>query len=381
MISLMVNKKMHVGPLRRELRPGQLIEFEETTDVIRIDGAVLDAKTVISAGEAVRTLVRMAENKPDDPCVTIVGEQNNRPVKTEGKPGKAAPAVQVPSGAPVTETCCVLPILGCLSQAEQYLEKVLKVKEALWACKDNRQQDFMDAFSDLIPNLNVPELESRACEDVVPINRWLAERGFDIQLSSPKQSGSFAVASILDLMLRWLQNGTKTSITAPNGKQYPAARLRHGVVVSEDSRFHKWPVARINTKGGDRVCMTIIDRNPADLFLAVNDVSKVRAMSHALDGVIFPMIDLDVKPDISWLEGMKLGGYAIEQALQQTKFRMDDTGARVQSAAGMALTKGIGPRPMVIDRPFLLWIERDRLAVPMFAAVLAEDCWKAPKTL
>jgi len=121
----------------------------------------------------------------------------------------------------------------------------------------------------------------------------------------------------------------------------------------------------------------------AGLFLKVADLEKVKATAHNYEGASFPMIDLDEKPDIDWILGMHISqDYYIEQAKQQTKFRMNEKGARVQSAVGMTfLCKSAGPAPHIIDRPFLLWIKRDGLDFPLFAGLFAEDCWKEPDEL
>jgi len=119
------------------------------------------------------------------------------------------------------------------------------------------------------------------------------------------------------------------------------------------------------------------------IFLKVAELERVKATSHNYSGASFPMIDLDVKPDISWIKGLRIGvDYWVDQAIQQTKFRMNEFGARAQSAVGMTLRcKGAGPGPHVIDRPFLLWIQRDGMQFPLFAAVLCEDSWKEPAKL
>jgi hypothetical protein len=48
----------------------------------------------------------------------------------------------------------------------------------------------------------------------------------------------------------------------------------------------------------------------------------------------------------------------------------------------MTVARGISfNRPHIIDRPFLLWIKRNGLEFPLFAALLCEDVWKEPKEL
>ena len=58
---------------------------------------------------------------------------------------------------------------------------------------------------------------------------------------------------------------------------------------------------------------------------------------------------------------------------------MDLTGVKVESGVGMTMKyRGMGPRAYMIDKPFVLWIERPNVKVPIFAGILAEDCWKEP---
>jgi hypothetical protein len=133
--------------------------------------------------------------------------------------------------------------------------------------------------------------------------------------------------------------------------------------------------------------MSMVDNVPdgfAGLFLKVAELERVKATSHNFEGVQFPMVDLDVYPDISLIQGLGIGaGYHVGTALQQTRFRMNEHGARAQSASAMAISRGISRvvPPHVINRPFLLWIKRDGLDFPIFASLLCEDVWSEPKEL
>ena len=281
-----------------------------------------------------------------------------------------------------TETSCVLPILGCLQAAKDYL----KTPNA-WNTVNARQKDFLSSHEQFIDRnllLSVRELMARADKDFRVINAWLKSQGFDIQLDVVDENNSFAVASILKVLVEWLEVGKITSLLSYGQKgEFSAVKLNKGVRVFENLTLHKHPIARIETKSGDKVSMTIIDKNPVSLLSTIRMLNMVTRISRDYDGVTFPMISLDERPDISWICGMTLDGNYISQALQQTKFRMNEIGAKVESAAAMSVSKGISinPPPMVIDRPFLLWIERDGLSFPIFSAVLAEDCWKKPESL
>jgi serine protease inhibitor len=103
------------------------------------------------------------------------------------------------------------------------------------------------------------------------------------------------------------------------------------------------------------------------------------------------MIDLNETVDIGWLKEMltvdEIGdSWKISQALQQTKFKMNETGAHVKSAVAIGVMRCVSfGRPpelhLVIDKPFLLWIAREGTSLPIFAAYLDEDVWKDPKNL
>jgi hypothetical protein len=365
-----IRNGMHLGPLRRELRVDSIIEWEPSTEMLKIDGHRIDRTPGVEPGEAMRQLKVLSERDPDNPPIELL---------------ELASLLADSVSRLETSTLCVLPILGCLAAGKAHLEGNRGIPPKVSGVTDD-QREFLEMFGDLFRKLpGIKELESRSDDDEKVINAWLRERGFDIQLPPPSDPMGFAVASILDVLLNWLKEGKKTSITGMT-KEYTGAHLKDGVTISHMAAIHPHPVARIATKSGDTVCMSMVDSVPkgiAGLFLKVADLEKVKATSHSFEGVSFPMVDLDQRPDISWIEGCQVGGgFFIEKAMQQTKFRMNEKGARVQSAAAMTKSRGMSVnQPHVIDRPFLLWIKRDGIEFPLFAAVLCEDVWKEPKEL
>jgi len=241
-------------------------------------------------------------------------------------------------------------------------------------------------------------LKRKAHRDVAVINQWLKGNSFDIQLSpSPAGPTTFAVASILDVLVEWIELGHKTTICSENTREtYKAVKLDkdQGVRAYVDmSEEHPNPVVEIGTKSklGDKVCMTVLDDLPDGTFAISEKVDRLRKTRKAhtgCAGVIFPMVNYDSKVDIGWILGMRTGSkpddFYIEQALQQTKFRMNERGARAQSAVAMSFRSLsiAAPDPVIeINRPFLLWIERPSVDIPLFAGVFAEDVWKEPEGL
>ena len=97
------------------------------------------------------------------------------------------------------------------------------------------------------------------------------------------------------------------------------------------------------------------------------------------------MVDLDVKVTLEWLKGMWTLPQSgprlkVTQALRQTKVEMNQQGVRIQEAAafGIAFAAVFLPHRHVIDRPFLMWVERPGLSLPLFVGYITEEEWKKP---
>jgi hypothetical protein len=251
----------------------------------------------------------------------------------------------------------------------------------------------------------IPELESIADPDKEVVNAFLREKGFDIQLDAkdpptdPLGIYGFAVASIFDLLLKWIRPGTKDSVLC-NNKTYEAARMGKRAVNFLEGHNHPHPIARIQAENGDLVYMTVLNDSLKDLlnnqqimqntFYVLDYIKNI--MNNTLrnyddfSGLIFPTVSINDYPDISWIESLNEKDtpllYYVEQALQQTKFKMDEIGAHVKSASAMYMAgsgcclDAVKPN-YVIDKPFILWITRDGISQPIFIGHFSEDSWKA----
>ena len=299
-----------------------------------------------------------------------------------------------------TDTQVILPILGCLTAAEEFLaehEGWAKVnRQVTWTPKNEAQEQFLKRFLEAKAVVDVlgDNLKRKADRDVKVINSWLKEHGFDIQLSPSDDPRAFAVASILDVLVEWVKEGDVVSIHNDNGT-FPAVKLKaneDNVVRFIDKSIHPFPIAGVNTKSGDRVRMSVlgsIDKETFSISDKVEQLKKaaVRKNMGSCDGVIFPMVDYNRQVDISWIKRMETGtkddDYFIAQALQQTMFRMNEKGARAKSSVAMMLCrKCASPDDWIkIDKPFILWIERPGVDIPLFIGVFAEDVWKTPAEL
>lgn len=364
-----VKKAFHFSVLGRHINEGSIIELNRDNAVLRIDGRSANLSPQDRTDEAIRVVTALAGN--------------------EKKILEELPEIE--SGPrPFTQTLTMFPVLGCLKAAEEWLGQQLQ-----WNVVNDDQQEFMDLFyekgMEAIPLLG-EQLKRKSGSSVGPINAWLKENGFDIELRNNPGPGGFAVASILDVLVEWMQKGSRRKITNENGT-FDGVHLKQdqGVTILQNAAVHNHGVARIATKSGDKVYMTPVDGLP-DERLAIE--SRIRSIMVGLnhqdyryEGVTFPMVNYDRNPDISFLHGLNTPtvapGYYVTEAVQQTKFRMNEKGARVESAVAMSvrcLSANL-KSPLVIDQPFLLWIMRDGIGMPLFGGVFAEDVWEDPKNL
>ena len=364
-----VLREFHLSAMGRTLQKGDLIELNRQQAVLRVNrGQAGNGLPLAAIEEAIRVVTTLAERDSD--ILEVLAELDE-------------------PTASYTQTITAFPIVGCLKAAEEWLGQPLD-----WNAVNDDQQEFLELFfnagMDGIPALG-QELRRKADANIGPINEWLKENGFTCKLTVDPGPGGFAVASILDVLVEWLKKGSRRKITNEKGT-YDGVHLKQndGVAILQNAHVHPHPVARIATKSGDKVYMTPVDGLPEGRFALE---SKIRSIlvglehpDYRFEGVVFPMVNYDRQIDLSFLHGLNTKtvapGFFCVQAVQQTKFRMNETGARVESAAAMSMRKmSAGPSPLVIDRPFLLWITREGISMPLFGGVFAEDVWSDPETL
>jgi hypothetical protein len=281
-----------------------------------------------------------------------------------------------------TETVCMVPLVGCLNAAEAELGASRQ-----WNVVNDAQRRFLAEFFDQGRRevKDLPEIESIASRDFRVVNRFLEERGFHIQLSAYTPP-DFGVASILKVVVEWL---TKGQVTAIRSNQYPAVRLDSPGASVAVSPAAQNPITVLETKNGDKVYLSAYDNPPRDFDLVrlADNIEKRLRWERGYDGVVFPMVSYDREQDISWIVGMSTADDRgvpahIAEALQQTKFSMNEVGAKVESAAAMKIMRSAPrrmPKRLIIDKPFLLWIRRKGLSQPLFVGHFCEDVWKNPE--
>jgi hypothetical protein len=274
------------------------------------------------------------------------------------------------------------PLMACLGKAEEIAGGL----SMPWAsAKPDGQKFIKFCVPDITQCGLISEMETRASRDHTEVNAWLKSRGFNIEMPP---GGDLYLASILDLLVKWLYRG----IDSPVSGGFKGVKLdaRTAEVIYEE----RWPrhqyAVKIGTQGGDTAYMFLPHTVPKTEWEVIEMIGEVSNMlksrnsrigvSRSYEGVIFPQVQIDTQPDVSWMEDMSAGGndgkpLLVAYCKEQVKLRLDLEGASVKAAAAMVVTRGIGPTPFVIDKPFLFWIERRGVTDPLVWAYLAEDAW------
>jgi len=292
-----------------------------------------------------------------------------------------------------SQTSVCAPILKGLLAIEEHVKGL----SSPWQTTNPDQAAFLSQiypYREELKALAPDELKVWAKETAQELNAILAEHGYEIRLRPwPANEGSFGVVSILDCLAEWFIPGDVTEIMH-KGDTYPAVDLRHRTHYWDSPR-HDHQLLGIEAQHGYEVWMTLADEPLAGLDL-IEKVQQIRTSMHAVSRqgdkvhATFPMVTLCHEVNIEWLVGLSAQGndgapVIITQALQETRFRMNEFGARAQSAVGMGTMRGMTQtHNIVIDQPFYLWLVKDDQRgghtenFPIFAAYITPEDWSNP---
>jgi hypothetical protein len=284
----------------------------------------------------------------------------------------------------VSDTVVGAPIVGALVKAERFIGPARG-----WTPVNADQKTFLRVFFDTrddLARLSAAELRAWASRDVGELNAVLEQEGLVIRVPA-LGPGEFGVLSILDVLVEFVQEGERASVVC-DGTSYPAVRLQPAGIVATGHADHDDPIVVLATRSGDRVCLTVADR-PRSGFDLLARIEELRAgldrATEPLSAVVFPMVDLAQEVELDWLVGLHTDAsgdsYAVTYGAQQTKFRMDTRGARVESAAVAGVRFLSATVDLVVDRPFFCWIQRDGVRAPILAAYVDQEHWADPRGL
>jgi hypothetical protein len=250
---------------------------------------------------------------------------------------------------------------------------------------------------------SVTGLKALASRDCDELNRFLVQNKFNPVIQPFNTGTSLGVVAIVDKLIKWLHGpGEIVDIQTEKGL-LPGFKLpAGGVNVYQVEGYKDSHLLELLTKTEDTLWLfihpdlTITGLDLVDLSLDVmskqRKIAKLRSYfgddlgEVAFAGAKIPMLDFDISPDISWL--CDAGGidenklpFSVEQAFQQFKMRMDETGARVKVATAMVMRYTAmvgGPSCFVVDTPFYGWWMQKGVPFPMASFFADYDSLKKP---
>ncbi len=269
-----------------------------------------------------------------------------------------------------TVTATIAPIISAIQKIE---ERIHPEKRIL---ANEQQEDFFKIFFTKKDDL-----------------QHLSQKEMEVSCKINNSAQEIEVTSRLDVTLHWEKIGEQASIYVDEKtKAFEGVRLKYGFGALR-VKNHPHPIGMIHTQSEDIVYITIAERPYGEHEL----LKKIRSLKNRggtgmferYDYIEFPMVDLDKNPNISWLENLlfetQSGPYRIISATQKTRFKMNSIGARVKSDVVLnalytanASNIKIG---LIINKPFLIWIERENVSFPIFGAYINTPDWKNPGSL
>lgn len=282
-------------------------------------------------------------------------------------------------------TASVYTIVGALAAVERCLGA-----RPEWAAATETQATFLrDVYAACRPEVGrIPEIERYGSTSAEELNAFAASRGLSICFE-PFGADEAGGVSLLNLLVKWTVPGQRTSVTTRDRRRFPAVRLPASAVEFRRSTSHPAPIAMIGTVSGDTVYLTPMASHDSDPVALARRLTQASLECSRFAGIVFPMVDLEVKEDLSLLLGITTRAadgrpVSIRAAEHKSSLKMNEHGARVEDVAGVRVVLGWHPRPspdFVIDEPFLLWVQRPSLSAPLFVAHLTPEAWRDPGDL
>ena len=291
-----------------------------------------------------------------------------------------------------SRTACASSIYGCLRVAERILGP-----NRQWQGINPSQQSLLDFFAandlDLVQAVRTGLITAEASYEREVLERFLANHGFAGMPVPEFTKPDFGVASVFDLLVHWLEVGKRITLSGQNQQQVPGVQLKKDIVtIQAVNGFHE-PLVTVDTQEGFEVKLLKVGSVAGrryESYLELLRAPQRLSVGLPISGyscVRLPMIDFQQDVDLDWILGLNTMGddgrpAIVRAASQRNRLRLNDRGARAQSATVMVVMRGVSiDRPYVIDEPFLLWVTQKYRPTPLFVAYLDYDSWQDPGNL
>ena len=203
--------------------------------------------------------------------------------------------------------------------------------------------------------------------------------------------GGKAVGSVFNLLVDWEVPGLQSRIheAKPGGKEHTtwqAVEMNHEYGGFDTFRVGErpYPLFQIRTRQDDW-CVYLIETveneencSPEKLPARAKELLELPRTMLRCEKVTFPVVAMSDGVDVSWLTGMSVPGFRIDEAVKKVKLRLDEKGARAESAVA-SITRSGGEASYVVDRSFYVIFMKDGLNFPAFVATAERDSWVKEK--
>ena len=229
-------------------------------------------------------------------------------------------------------------------------------------------------------------IKTKVSSSAEVLNEFLVENKFEPFFQEIRDG--VGVAAVMDMLVRWAVEATLVDMPVSlsvDGSLEPRY-VRSFKVPARGRGFELYMpegydlVVRLHTEDGSSAWLTMIDQPRDHLALvetASDLLSKSRsALAHRFTDVVVPVIKFEETMQLDWLLGLGRGNHQIRQAVQIVKWQMDEKGARVQAATGVAAERSIPVSdPLFIDRPFLLFLTQPGSDIPVGVTYITPVRW------
>jgi hypothetical protein len=232
-----------------------------------------------------------------------------------------------------------------------------------WYRANSKQVDALDG------------LAAKAGTSHEPLNAFLVEHGFQPLFRPFRGVGA---AAVFNLATKW--HGAAFGRTLmTRGHHVKAFQVAAGGVDYFGVHGGANRLARIYTEDGGAMWVMMTDQPPTSGMELVETASRTMASKYPTDfdaPIVMPVVGIKQTVSLDWLTGTVVGGAPVDQAFQVLDIRLDETGAYVKAASGIA-TRGAAPALYIVDKPFVAWRTQPDSETPIAAFYAHEGDWKA----
>ena len=234
-------------------------------------------------------------------------------------------------------------------------------------------------------------VDGYSADTAAEIRDWLAAHGANLPLADwPNDGRHFGIAGLTDVTVNWTVKGERSCLQSSGHVAFDTKLSAATGLVTQTSSGN--PLVELKTQEGLVVRLQVTEEpdGPVDLV----EASLVLHQA-ALDRVLYeythvrvPMVKLHNRPDVSWLLGLSMivpdsVDYELTQAVAQTRFGMNEHGARAKEEFAGQVTMRSASRLVIyeVNQPFLLTIGFSDVHAPIFGAWISQEDWNDPGDL